>query len=89
MKQAAKQAILQNFSGKWPDSGNESNLIGEAMERRFGGVWMVAVFDIDFDAAYTIVRRSPSYMLFGVNDRAILIAREGNGRRQNKNNPLL
>jgi len=29
MKQAAKQAILQNFSGKWPDTGNESNLIGE------------------------------------------------------------
>lgn len=54
--------------------------------------------DIDFDAAYTIVRRSPSYMLFGVshshglmficrhpflkvNNRAILIAREGNGKR--------
>ncbi|KAF7629960.1 hypothetical protein Mgra_00009033 [Meloidogyne graminicola] len=88
MKQTAKQAILKNFSGEWPNTGNESNLIGEAMERRFGGVWMVAIFDIDFDAAYTIVKRSPSYMLFGVNERAILIAKEGNGRK-NSNNPLL
>ncbi|KAL7079193.1 hypothetical protein ACQ4LE_001088 [Meloidogyne hapla] len=89
MKQTAKQAILQNFSGQWPNTGNESNLIGEAMEKRFGGVWMVAIFDIDFDAAYTIVRRSPSYILFGVNDRAILIAREGDGRKHKSNNPLL
>jgi hypothetical protein len=47
--------------------------------------------DIDFDAAYTIVRRSPSYMLFGVNNRAILVAREGNGsrRRNNANGGIL
>ncbi|KAL3124919.1 hypothetical protein niasHT_001812 [Heterodera trifolii] len=81
MKMVARKAILSVFSGTWPTTGDESNYIGEIMEKQFGGRWMVGIFDIDFDAAYTIVRRSPSYMLFGVNNRAILIAREGNGKR--------
>lgn len=89
MKRIAKQSILDIFSGKWPGTGDESNYIGEKMEKHFGGAWMVAIFDIDFDAAYTIVRRSPSYLLYGVNNRAILIAREGNGRRRKGENPIL
>uniref|UniRef100_A0A914GTR8 Uncharacterized protein n=1 Tax=Globodera rostochiensis TaxID=31243 RepID=A0A914GTR8_GLORO len=88
MEMTARKAILDVFSGTWPTTGDESNYIGEAMESRFGGAWMVGILDVEFDAAYTIVRRSPSYMLFGVNNRAILIAREGNGKHT-KNGRLL
>lgn len=53
------------------------------MANKYGGYWMVAIFDIDYDAAYTIIRRSPNYLLFKVNNRAILIAKEGNSQQMN------
>lgn len=47
------------------------------MEDKFGGFWMVAIFDGDFDIAYTISRRSRSYGVFAIDDRLILVARDG------------
>lgn len=53
------------------------------MTAAVGGVWMAGMFDGFSDIAYTVVRRSPSYMIFTVEDRKILLAREGfpRGRR--------
>lgn len=58
------------------------------MEKHFGGLWMVGIYDIDYDTAYTIIRRSPSYMLFAANDRAILISKDG-GDDKNKGRSII
>uniref|UniRef100_A0A915EBS1 Uncharacterized protein n=1 Tax=Ditylenchus dipsaci TaxID=166011 RepID=A0A915EBS1_9BILA len=89
MKQVARQSIINSFTGQWGNSGYESDDIGTNMEKYFAGAWMVGIFDIDYDAAYTIIRRSPSYMLYGANDRAILIAREGNGSGKPNERPII
>jgi hypothetical protein len=47
------------------------------MENRYGGFWAVSIFDSDYDVAYTISRRSRSYGVFSVDDRLVLIARDG------------
>ncbi len=50
---------------------------------------MVGIFDAEFDVAYTITRRSSSYLLYAANDRTILIAKEGGkDREKNKEFPL-
>lgn len=48
------------------------------MENAFGGFWMVGMFSADFDMAYTITRRSRNYGLFTIDDKMILIAKDGN-----------
>lgn len=58
------------------------------MAKKFDGYWMVAIFDIDYDAAYTIIRRSSNYLLFKANNRAILIAKESNGEQINNSSLL-
>ncbi|KAI6218019.1 hypothetical protein M3Y99_01735900 [Aphelenchoides fujianensis] len=75
MKKTAVEATRRFFHGDWKPTGDDSELIGEAMEQRFGGRWMVGIF-AESDAAFTIVRRSPNYLLFRVNKRVLLIARE-------------
>ncbi|CAD5220676.1 unnamed protein product [Bursaphelenchus okinawaensis] len=77
MVTTATQLIKDNFSDhSWMDAGDESNVIGDAMEKSYGGHWMVGQFSAAFDVAYSIVRRSPAYILFLVNERHVLIAQE-------------
>ncbi|KAH7729361.1 hypothetical protein AAVH_02836 [Aphelenchoides avenae] len=47
MEQTAKSSIMKHFTGGWPNSADESNNISEDMEKRFRGMWMVAVFDAE------------------------------------------
>lgn len=39
---------------------------------------MVGMFSADFDAAYTITKRSKNYGLYVIDDKMILIAKDGN-----------
>uniref|UniRef100_A0AC35GL50 Uncharacterized protein n=1 Tax=Panagrolaimus sp. PS1159 TaxID=55785 RepID=A0AC35GL50_9BILA len=82
MSDTAEKAVRDHYSGIVPNSGNECNEISMEMEGKFGGFWMVSIFDSDYDIAYTISRRSRSYGLFGIDDRIVLIARDG-GKRPN------
>uniref|UniRef100_A0A914BXZ0 Uncharacterized protein n=1 Tax=Acrobeloides nanus TaxID=290746 RepID=A0A914BXZ0_9BILA len=77
MLSTAKQAIIKHFTHNLYMSGIEADRIGEDLEDVFGGLWAVYNYDIDYDIAYTIVRRSPSYVLFQVDDRGMLLARDG------------
>jgi hypothetical protein len=82
------QKMEKHFGGAWMVAIFVS-FPGNIWVKGVKGIADSVVKDIDFDAAYTIVRRSPSYLLYGVNNRAILIAREGNGRRRKGENPIL
>ncbi|CAD5228551.1 unnamed protein product [Bursaphelenchus xylophilus] len=80
----AAQLIKDSFNDDgWATTGDDTHAIGTGMEKAFGGKWMVGEFNAEFDVAYTIVRRSPTYMLFLVNKRHILIAKEGLNDRLN------
>uniref|UniRef100_A0AC34QHN1 Dynein light chain n=1 Tax=Panagrolaimus sp. JU765 TaxID=591449 RepID=A0AC34QHN1_9BILA len=78
MINSAKKAILDQYSGIVMNSGVESNEIAKDMEKKYGGYWMVGIFSADFDVAYTITRRSKSYGVFRIDDKMILIAKDGN-----------
>uniref|UniRef100_A0A7E4UYE0 Inhibitor_I69 domain-containing protein n=1 Tax=Panagrellus redivivus TaxID=6233 RepID=A0A7E4UYE0_PANRE len=81
MRAKARAAILKHYTGIIVNSGEEANQIALEMENAFGGYWMVAIFDTDYDAAYTITRRSNNYGLYDIDDRMILVAKDGNGWR--------
>ncbi|KAI6176080.1 hypothetical protein M3Y97_00760100 [Aphelenchoides bicaudatus] len=76
MQQTAVQLIRKYFHPRWFITGQDSEKISNVMEQRFGGNFFVGMFSGETDTAYTVVRRSPSYMLFRVADRVILIAKE-------------
>lgn len=50
------------------------------MERFYGGAWSVAFFEDPNMFAYTIQRRSPSFVVFDVDGFGISITREGGTR---------
>ncbi|CAJ0924608.1 unnamed protein product, partial [Mesorhabditis belari] len=52
----------------------------EELEKKFGGYWMVGIFEDPYGMAYTVSRRSPMYVVFEVNEKAgILCASQGSG----------
>lgn len=47
------------------------------MEKKFGGNFFVGIFSGNTDTAFTIVRRSPTYMLYKIADKmTLLVAKE-------------
>ncbi|CAJ0953327.1 unnamed protein product, partial [Mesorhabditis belari] len=75
-----EQTIVNHLSGDQLQSGRETNQIGDELEKKFGGYWMVGIFEDPYGMAYTVSRRSPMYVVFEVNEKAgILCASQGSG----------
>ncbi len=49
------------------------------LERKYGGVWAVYIYDSNYDIAFTTTRRATTYALIAADDRVILLAKEGGG----------
>ncbi|KAE9554756.1 hypothetical protein FO519_002017 [Halicephalobus sp. NKZ332] len=78
MKTMAEKSIIDHYSGIVANSGIESNNIATDMENKYGGFWMIGIFSADLDVAYTITRRSRNYGVFTIDDKMILVAKDGN-----------
>ncbi|RCN48853.1 hypothetical protein ANCCAN_05137 [Ancylostoma caninum] len=79
---AAETAINDYYSGELGAQGDETEKMGEVMERYFGGFWSVGIFDDPYGYSWTIIRRSPSFVMFDVNGKGVAFAMEsGIGKR--------
>ena len=50
------------------------------MEYFYGGEWSVAFFEDPYMFAYTLQKRSPSFVVFDVDGYGVAISREGGTR---------
>ncbi|ETN77799.1 hypothetical protein NECAME_10779 [Necator americanus] len=73
---AAETAINDYYSGVLMTQGEETEEMGEVMERYFGGFWSVGIFDDPYGFSWTIIRRSPAFAMFDVNGKGIVFAKE-------------
>ncbi|CAI4227710.1 unnamed protein product [Auanema sp. JU1783] len=58
------------------DSLAEITKIAETVEGTLGGYWSILFLDDPYGYAFTIYRRSPSYVVLDVNGQGISIAKE-------------
>ncbi|KAL6740477.1 hypothetical protein Aduo_013828 [Ancylostoma duodenale] len=74
---AAETAINDYYSGELGAQGDETEKMGEVMENYFGGYWSVGIFDDPYGYSWTVIRRSPSFVMFDVNGKGVAFAKEG------------